>query len=55
MNHVEPIKSKIDIYRLYQVLKERSVRDYLFFKFAIHTGIRLTDLLNMPLYPYQSL
>ncbi|MBL7565831.1 tyrosine-type recombinase/integrase [Staphylococcus saccharolyticus] len=47
MNHVEPIKSKIDIYRLYQVLKERSVRDYLFFKFAIHTGIRLTDLLNM--------
>ncbi|MBL7572639.1 tyrosine-type recombinase/integrase [Staphylococcus saccharolyticus] len=47
MNHVESIKSKIDIYRLYQVLKERSVRDYLFFKFAIHTGIRLTDLLNM--------
>lgn len=47
MNQVDPIKYKEEIHQMYQVLQERSQRDYLFFKFAIHTGIKLTDLLNM--------
>ena len=32
---------------MYDVLKKKSDRDYLLFKLAIHTGIRLTDLLNL--------
>lgn len=47
MNQVEPIRNKEDIKRMYQVLSMKSKRDYLFFKLAIHTGIRLTDLLKI--------
>lgn len=47
MNQVEPIRNKEDIQRMYQVLKAKSERDYLLFKLAIHTGIRLMDLLNL--------
>lgn len=47
MNQVEPIRNKEDIKRMYQVLSMKSKRDYLFFKLAIHTGIRLTDLLKL--------
>lgn len=47
MNQVEPIKHKEEIYQMYKVLQERTQRDYLFFKFAIHTGVKLTELLNM--------
>lgn len=47
MNQVDPIKYKEEIHQMYKVLRARSQRDYLFFKFAIHTGIKLTDLLNM--------
>lgn len=47
MNQVEPIRHKEDIHQMYKALQARSQRDYLFFKFAIHTGIKLTDLLNM--------
>ena len=32
---------------MYSVLRSRSQRDYLLFKFAIHTGIKLSELLNM--------
>lgn len=47
MNQVEPIKKKEKIHQMYKLLQARSQRDYLFFKFAIHTGIKLMDLLNM--------
>lgn len=47
MNQVEPIRNKEDIKRMYQILKAKSERDYLLFKLAIHTGIRLIDLLNL--------
>ena len=47
MNQVEPIRNKDDIKKMYDVLKKKSDRDYLLFKLAIHTGIRLTDLLNL--------
>ncbi|UDI78979.1 tyrosine-type recombinase/integrase [Staphylococcus taiwanensis] len=47
MNQVEPIRNKEDVKKMYNVLKEKSERDYLFFKLAIHTGIRLMDLINL--------
>lgn len=47
MNQVEPIRDKNDIKRMYIVLKKKSERDYLLFKLAIHTGIRLSDLLKL--------
>ncbi|MEB7367140.1 tyrosine-type recombinase/integrase [Staphylococcus borealis] len=47
MNQVEPIRNKDDIKKMYDVLKRKSDRDYLLFKLAIHTGIRLTGLLNL--------
>nr|WP_245394691.1 tyrosine-type recombinase/integrase [Staphylococcus coagulans] len=46
VNCVDPIRDKQDIHRMYEFLKAHSMRDYLFFKFAIHTGIKLTELLN---------
>ena len=47
MNYVEPIKKKNDIKKMYHVLQTKSDRDYLLFKLAIHTGMRLTDLLHL--------
>ena len=47
MNYVEPIKKKNDIKKMYHVLQMKSDRDYLLFKLAIHTGMRLTDLLHL--------
>lgn len=47
MNYVEPIRYIEDIYKMYDYLSKRSERDYLFFKFAIHTGIKLNDLLSL--------
>lgn len=47
MNCVDPIKHHEDIQNLYCALKEHSERDYLLFKFAIHTGIKLNDLLHL--------
>ncbi|MCS4486504.1 tyrosine-type recombinase/integrase [Staphylococcus americanisciuri] len=47
MNCVDPIKCHNDIQKMYQWLKTQSERDYLLFKFAIHTGIKLSELLNL--------
>lgn len=47
MNKVEPIKSIQEITSMYRVLKIKSQRDYLLFKIAIHTGMKLCDLLNL--------
>ena len=47
MNHVEPIRQVEDIKRMYEVMQGKNMRDYLFFKFAIHTGVKLNDLLNL--------
>ncbi|MEJ7220960.1 integrase, partial [Staphylococcus gallinarum] len=47
MNQVEPIRRTEDIQKMYSVLRSLSQRDYLLFKFAIHTGIKLSELLNM--------
>ncbi|MEJ7541636.1 tyrosine-type recombinase/integrase [Staphylococcus intermedius] len=47
MNCVDPIRETKDIHRMYDFLQSHSMRDYLFFKFAIHTGVKLVELLNL--------
>ncbi|QQJ46455.1 tyrosine-type recombinase/integrase [Staphylococcus pseudintermedius] len=47
MNCVDPIREMRDIHRMYDFLQSHSIRDYLFFKFAIHTGVKLVGLLNL--------
>lgn len=47
MNFVDPIRDKTDIHKMYVFLQSQSMRDYLLFKFAIHTGIKLNELLNL--------
>ncbi|HFG9132723.1 TPA: tyrosine-type recombinase/integrase [Staphylococcus argenteus] len=47
MNKVETIKKNEDIIKMYQVLKHKSERDYLFFKLAIHSGLKVADLLAL--------
>lgn len=44
---VDPITNYEDIQKMYILLKSQSQRDYLLFKFAIHTGIKLNELLNL--------
>ena len=46
MNQVDPIKYKEEIHQMYKVY-EHGHKGIICFKFAIHTGIKLTDLLNM--------
>ncbi|MCU5746896.1 tyrosine-type recombinase/integrase [Staphylococcus sp. SQ8-PEA] len=47
MNQVDPIRDLESIQAMYEVLRKKSERDYLLFKFAIHTGVKLSELLNM--------
>lgn len=54
MNQVEPIRNTEDIQKMYTILRSRSQRDYLLFKFAIHTGVKLCELLNMKVHRLKS-
>lgn len=47
MNQVDPIRDLEEIKEMYKVLQSKSQRDYLLFKFAIHTGVKLNELLNL--------
>lgn len=47
MNQVNPIRDMNEIKAMYEVLRARSQRDYLFFKFAIHAGVKLSELLHL--------
>lgn len=47
MECVVPIKDKAHIEAMYQVLQQHSQRDYLLLSFAIHTGVKLSTLLNL--------
>ncbi len=47
MNKVEVIKCNDDINKMYDALKTQSDRDYLFFKLAIHSGMKITELLTI--------
>ncbi|MBO1199928.1 tyrosine-type recombinase/integrase [Staphylococcus simiae] len=55
MNKVEPIKKIEDIEKMYKVLKAKSLRDYLFFKLAIHTGYKVCELLTLTVQQVKSL
>ncbi|GGI42711.1 tyrosine-type recombinase/integrase [Mammaliicoccus stepanovicii] len=47
MQQVSPIKNKDDIRAMYEVLKSHSERDYLLFSLAIHTGLKVNQILNL--------
>ncbi len=47
MNFVSPIRSKKEIQKLKEYLKETSERNYVLFLFGIHSGLRISDLLNL--------
>ncbi len=47
MNKVEAIKFNDDIVKMYEALKIKSERDYLFFKLAIHSGLKVSELLTI--------
>ena len=47
MNFVSPIRSKKEIQKLKEYLKETSERNYILFLFGIHSGLRISDLLNL--------
>ncbi|QLK85416.1 tyrosine-type recombinase/integrase [Staphylococcus sp. 17KM0847] len=50
MNCVDPIREREDIQKMYMFLRTQSMRDYLLFKLAIHTGVKLNVLLNLTVY-----
>ncbi len=47
MSTVEPIKSKSDLKKLKNFLKEQSFRNYLLFEIGINCGLRISDILNL--------
>ncbi len=48
MNKVEAIKFNDDIVKMYEALKIKSgTSDYLFFKLAIHSGLKVSELLTI--------
>ncbi|WP_057510068.1 tyrosine-type recombinase/integrase [Staphylococcus simulans] len=47
MECVLPIKDKSDIEAMYETLREHNQRDYLLFRLAIHTGLRISTLIHL--------
>ncbi|CAM3707109.1 tyrosine-type recombinase/integrase [Cohnella lubricantis] len=47
MKFVQPIRDKALIVQIKNYLKVRSFRDYLMFSMGIHSGLRISDLLNL--------
>ena len=47
MSTVDPIKDREDVRRLLDYLKSQSDRDYILVLFGLHTGLRITDILNL--------
>ena len=47
MNYVDPIKSREDIKKVENWLKEKSLRNRLIFAIGINTGLRISDILNL--------
>lgn len=47
MNFVQPIRDTNVIEAIKKHLKNRNMRDYLFFCFGIYSGLRVSDLLSM--------
>lgn len=44
---VQPIRSKVKIEEVKQILKERSKRDYFLFVMGINCGLRISDMLQL--------
>ncbi len=47
MEFVQPLRSRVDITRVKEVLKSRNLRDYTLFVLGIYTGLRISDLLKL--------
>lgn len=47
MNFVEPIRDKAKIKEMVEYLRERNERDQVLFELGIHTGLRISDLLQL--------
>ncbi|MHD0396663.1 tyrosine-type recombinase/integrase [Staphylococcus simulans] len=47
MECVLPIKEKSDIEAMYETLRAHNQRDYLLFRLAIHTGLRMSALIHL--------
>ncbi|WP_020615756.1 tyrosine-type recombinase/integrase [Paenibacillus daejeonensis] len=47
MNEVQPIRSKETIRQIKNYLKVTSFRNYILFSMGIHSGLRVSDLLNL--------
>lgn len=47
MECVLPIKEKSDIEAMYETLRQHNQRDYLLFRLAIHTGLRISTLIQL--------
>lgn len=47
MNEVQPIRDKEIIIQIKNYLKVTSFRNYIFFSMGIHSGLRVSDLLNL--------
>ena len=44
---VEPIRSKKEIDKIANYLKDQNYRDYMIFKFGINFGLRISDILKL--------
>ncbi len=47
MNTVDPLKSLSEVRRIAEFLKRKNYRDYAWFFFGIHIGLRITDLMGL--------
>ncbi len=47
MEFVQPIRDKVKIKQVKDILKGRNVRDYALFTLGINSGLRISDLLNL--------
>jgi integrase len=47
MQKVKPIRDKEKINEMRAVLKRQNYRDYILFEFGIHSGLRISDLLQL--------
>lgn len=47
MNYVEPIKNFSKVQQILRYAKQENERDYIMLKLGFHTGLRISDILNL--------
>ncbi|SLK13754.1 MULTISPECIES: hypothetical protein [unclassified Paenibacillus] len=47
MNEVQPIRDKAVVEQIKNYLKVTSFRNYIFFSMGVHSGLRVSDLLQL--------